>query len=274
MQVLVRNLEDPRLAVYRDLKTPRRELARDYFVVEGHLLTERLLRSPFSVASVLVTEAWRERAEALVPGEIPTYVVPTEAVSDLVGFRFHRGILACGCRHREVGDWKELLPRTPLRLVVCPELQDPENLGTILRASAAFGMTGVLLGSACPDPLSRRVLRVSMGASLHLPIHRFEETETLVQQLGQQGVSTWATVLDAKATPIRHLPRPEKIALILGREDRGLPQAVIALSTERVTIPMHPGTDSLNVAMAATLFLYELALASQAFFPGSRPPGE
>ncbi len=199
-----------------------------------------------------------ERFVPLFPPETPVYLLPDAGISQLVGFRFHRGVLACGKR-LPGAPLSECVPRTGAALViVCPELQDPENLGTILRGSAAFGASAVVLGSECPDVFSRRVLRVSMGAAIRMPVITTDDIPATLRELQtRQRMKTWAAVLDQAAEPIGRVSFPERLVLLLGREDRGLSEAMISQAGRCVTIPMQQGTDSLNVAMAATILMHE-----------------
>lgn len=253
------SVDDPRLDLYRTLRHPHRELRRSKFVVEGHLLVERLLASDHQVESVLVSQRLSDTWMARLPAPVPLFVLANDQLSQLVGFEFHRGILACGIRRASVS-WRSVAAVSgPNMVVVCPEVHDPENLGTILRSAAAFGASGVLVGPRCPDTLSRRVLRVSMGASLRMPVACVEEAELAIRALSREyGFATYAAVLDAAAESLDPTHRVSRVALVLGREDRGLPASLVQCCSHRITIPMAHGTDSLNVAMAATILMYEL----------------
>ena len=106
-----------------------------------------------------------------VSGEVPVYATLPGLVEQIVGFNFHRGILACGRRQAAATSWDLLADAgRPATLVICANVQDPTNLGSILRNCAAFGVDAVVCNRQCADPFSRRVLRVSMGASLRLPL--------------------------------------------------------------------------------------------------------
>ena len=97
-----------------------------------------------------------------------------------MGFPFHRGVLACGQRGALASDRGDRRSGgESLFLVICPKLSDPENLGAIARIGDVFGIDGILAGSECPDPFSRRVLRVSMGSILRVPV-------VVSQQLAEQ----------------------------------------------------------------------------------------
>jgi tRNA G18 (ribose-2'-O)-methylase SpoU len=260
---LITNLDDPRLAVFRSLKATNQTRGLDQFVVEGEKLVHRLLQSRFPVVSILATERYVDQLDGLVPAAIPLYIVPFALIHKIVGFPFHRGVLACG-RRLPWPTVDELVAsgQGPITLVVCPRLGNPENLGAIARIGNAFGIDGLLVGSTCPDPLSRRVLRVSMGSVLHLPLlvsdHPEGEVDRLVQELG---VELWAAVADAGAEPFEAIVRPPRLALVMGEEDQGVDPAWLNRCGRIITIPMRRGAGSLNVSVATGILLHHLCRA-------------
>ena len=170
-RVPITDLNDPRIAIYRSLKATNQTRRLGQFVVEGEKLVERLLASRFPTVSVLVTDRHEPRLAAQLPDDIPTYVVPHELVDSIVGFPFHRGVLACAETRPGRRSRRSSTARGPrLTLVICPRLSNPENLGAIARISDVFGVDAILAGPSCPDPFSRRVLRVSMGSILRVPL--------------------------------------------------------------------------------------------------------
>ncbi|SIN91027.1 tRNA G18 (ribose-2'-O)-methylase SpoU [Singulisphaera sp. GP187] len=259
-QVLIDNLDDPRIAKYRNLKRTNQTRDDDQFVVEGEKLLERLVESTFPLASVLATERHAPRVEAIIPADVPFYVVSFDLISVIVGFNFHRGVLACGLR-RPWPDLAEIVgPSNRSTIVVCPELNNPENLGTIVRIGDVFGVDAVLVGGSCPDPLSRRVLRVSMGTSLHLPVIVREDLDSELNRLRSDwGFELMATVVDPLAESFDSIQRPERLALFMGSESEGLDPHWIRQCQRQITIPMRPDAESLNVAVAAGIFLYHFS---------------
>jgi tRNA G18 (ribose-2'-O)-methylase SpoU len=202
-------------------------------------------------------------------------------------FNFHRGVLACGRRLPALSLDEALagaglptppkpttaglpatlaaLPRSPAKhtILVCPDVKDPTNLGSILRTAAALGAGAAVLGPQCADYLSRRVVRVSMGAALQLPLTETHDVAGCLARLRSQfGYELAAAVVDPAAEPLAKAGRGEKMAIVLGGEAHGLAPDVVALCDRRVTIPMHFGVDSLNVAIAAALFLFHFSQAA------------
>jgi tRNA G18 (ribose-2'-O)-methylase SpoU len=265
MLVEVDDLDDKRLAPYRDLKQQGAAARAGLFITEGDKLTRRLLVSPLAVHSLLVGRSHLPRLADRLPAETPVYVVPDDAVERIIGFNFHRGVLGCGIRPRPqsvddlLAPWATRLPPGDWTLVVCAGIQDPENLGSILRTAGALGADGAVLAGGCADPYSRRVLRVSMGTVFRLPLAREADPAAVLERLaGGYDCQTWATVLDAEAEPLDTLARPSRLAVLLGGEGHGLDAHLAANCQRRVTIPMQPGIDSLNVSVAAGIVLYHI----------------
>lgn len=254
------HINDPRLDPYRDLKQTNRTRWSGTFIAEGDKLVERLLASRYPTESVLMAERFVGAWHARLPPALPVYVMPDDAVEELVGFNFHRGVLACGRRIDEPA-LAEVVPPAPqpVSLVVLPDVQSPENLGVILRVSAALGVAAVLLGPRAGDPLSRRVLRTSMGYALHVPIITLREPLSELAALAkEQQLALIATALDPRAVELRTLaPRPRQ-AILFGSEGHGLEPDYLSLCDQLVTIPMRAGIDSLNVGVAAGIVLHHL----------------
>jgi len=257
----IENADDPRVGAYRDLKG-RSTRAEGVFVTEGRLLTRRLLDSDFGVESVWVAERFAEEYEPLAAGRAPLYVSSESVMERVLGYKFHRGALACG-RRREARTVDELLAGVGVdedaTWVVCPDAANAANLGSIFRTAAALGVDGMLLGEQCCDAFSRRCLRVSMGAVFRLPTVTSCDLVADLRHLREYGgVEIVAAVLDETAAPLADFHRPKRLALLFGNEADGLGERWLAECDRRVTLPMQAGTDSLNLAVAAGVIVYEV----------------
>jgi tRNA G18 (ribose-2'-O)-methylase SpoU len=259
-RLYVDSLDDPALAPYRELKQSNLTRWSGRFIAEGDKVVLRLLASEFDVESVLAAASFVPMVEPLLEARPTTMllVAADDLVPRIVGFNFHRGLLACGLRrvNPSLGALCPPLDRAA-RLVVCPDVQGPDNLGQILRTSCALGADGVIVGPQAGDPFSRRVVRVSMGTAFYLPIYESISLVTDLERVRSEfGIELVATVLDDTATPLHDFRCPRRAAILLGGEGHGLDRELIALCGHRVTIPMRRGTDSLNVAVAAGIALY------------------
>ena len=153
-RVPITNLDDPRIAIYRNLKATNETRSSGQFVVEGEKLLDRLLASPYRLASVLASVRHESRVAAKVPPAVPLYVLPHELLDLLVGFNFHQGVLAAGVRNARLGiDAIVAGVGARATVLVCPRLDNPENLGALIRLGDVFGVDALLVGPRFPDPL-------------------------------------------------------------------------------------------------------------------------
>ncbi len=250
------SLDDARLDPYRNL--PRNKSGNtDRFVVEGRLLVERLLASDFEVESLLVdTNHLSRLSETARPG-VPVLVASAMMLDELVGFQFHRGVLACGRRKSLLAPDAFLADVHDRSLItLCDRVVDQENLGGIVRNSQAFGAAGIFLGPGCADPFSRRVLRVSMGCALQLPVVTWDDREACVQQLRQADFEVVVTMATDHAVPFDSFRPAHRSAVVLGNEGSGLCDTWLPLADRVVRIPMNNRVDSLNVASASAVLLH------------------
>jgi tRNA G18 (ribose-2'-O)-methylase SpoU len=257
---IITHLDDPRLEPYRNLKATNRTRWTNQFVAEGSLVVERLLASRFKVQSVLVSRRLARQAPANIPSDCPIYELEHALAEQLVGYTFHTGILACGLRQPSPPvDIFAPEPGQSALVAICPNVNDPENIGAIIRLAAGFGLAGVILGPECADPFSRRVLRVSMGTAFFVPIVETAALQRDLRRLGSEfGFDLCAAVLDDRAEALEAARFSSKTGLLFGNEKHGLDPKWIELCARKITIPMAAGADSLNVAVAAGIFFHQL----------------
>lgn len=143
----------------------------------------------------------------------------------------------------------------PLVVVACG-VQDAGNVGAIVRVADACGATGVVCGGGCADPFGWKALRGSMGSGLRLPVARPPDMQAVFARMGRRGLALVAAT-GAGGVPPHEVDWTRSTALLVGNEGAGLSDAVLGLAGTRVAIPMRPGVESLNVAVAAGILLYE-----------------
>ena len=234
------------------------------FVAEGRFLVERALAAPWETLFVVclssLEDEFRQKAALGGTGQpaCPVYGVSREILEAMAGYRFHRGVLAVGRRPGGVGreeppEW--LFPGR--RLLMMSSLSDPFNVGGLIRSAAAFGWDGAVLLDRCADPFSRGALRASMGAAFTLPLWMPEGPGAkLIREAGYVVAGTVVPPLEGVALP--NFVAPEKMALLVGNEGTGLSGIRREECDILLTIPMPGGVDSLNVGVAAGIFLYAL----------------
>jgi tRNA G18 (ribose-2'-O)-methylase SpoU len=256
---------DPRLDPYRDLRLEDVRRRGDRFIAEGRLVVQRLLTSGYATVSILAEPKRLPWVSHLVSPDTPILVVSSELIQEVAGFNFHRGLLACG-RRIAFSDPADLFQvADPNRIAMAAiTVNDLENLGSLIRTAAAFGIDDLLLNRQSVDPLCRRVLRVSMGAALKMTYVDWAEPLAWLEENRRRG--TWftiATTLAEDSIPMGEVTahpdfqsRPKMI--LMGNEAEGLPHAIQQACDVRARIPMAAGIDSLNVSVAGAISIYEL----------------
>ncbi|MCW5890620.1 MAG: RNA methyltransferase [bacterium] len=258
--VAVASATDPRLAPYRSLRAHDRRERDGLFVAETREVVLQLLAGRrFTPHSVLTTEAALPGLAAALDAhaDLPVLVAPLDVVKAVVGFDFHRGCLALGTR-RAPYTLDALRASQPRRLVVLEDVSNPDNVGGVFRAAHTLGADAVLCGGATSDPLYRKVVRVSMGAVLHLPYATVADTAAALACLRADGVSILALV-SRDGDDVTGVAPPARWAVVVGNEGTGLSAASRALADRRVRIAMVPGVDSLNATVACAIALHRLA---------------
>lgn len=259
---------DDRLDPYRDMKREDVRRRGELFIAEGKLVVQRLLASRYETVSILAEPKRVDWVASLVKPETPILVVSAELIQEVAGFNFHRGLLACGRRITFEPSQQLLQATDPTQIALAAvAVNDLENLGSLIRTAAAFGIDRLILNRQSVDPLCRRVLRVSMGAALKMRFYDWESPEQWLQQNERQAVwFTIATTLSDDSIPMGQVTghpdfasRPKLI--VMGNEGDGLPASIQTACTVRAQIPMALGIDSLNVSVAGAIAIYELIRA-------------
>lgn len=253
------DLTDPRLEPFRDIRNRNWTELSGRFVLEGPLLVRELLASDYRCKSVLLDRKFENHYRAMVPDDVELLLVEHDVVEQIVGYDFHRGVLACGER-KPILQVREDFGDSPCKsevLVATYGIQDPENLGGILRSCAGLGIDRVIIGPCTADPLARRVLRVSMGNALKLRLFRSNDLLADLRWLREaMGVESVAAALRPDAEDLESLTRNGPAVILFGNERNGLPEDLLSAADRSVQIAMAGGTDSLNVCVAAGIVLH------------------
>jgi RNA methyltransferase, TrmH family len=257
--------------------------------VEGVRLVEEALRSGCRIEAVLFSESGERHRERLASRiDRPEIAFPVLRTTDrlfegLADTEHPQGVAALV--QPRVSSFDEILrPRedacSPL-LVVLVGVQDPGNVGTIVRTASAFGATGAVTSasgqSGTASPFSPKALRASAGAALHLPILTGMSLPILLTQFRVAGVHTLASCVHESREPARSLFAPwevdwcQPVALLVGNEGAGLPEDVERSADARIRIPMASGVESLNAAAAAVVLFYEAARQRKSLAPPDGP---
>ena len=251
---------DPRLTDYQGLTDVALRLKVEpehgIFVAEGELVIRRALRAGYTMRSALMSPHWYEQL-SLDTGDAQVYVASDEVLEQVTGFHVHRGALASFAR-KPLPSAAEVLAGA-YRVAVLDTVNNPTNLGAIIRSAAGLGIDAVLLDPRSVDHLYRRSIRVSMGEVFSLAVARLEPPWPAgLGVIREAGFRLLALTPGEGATPLDELSlgRDDKVALLFGAEGPGLSPRVLAYADATVRIPMTHGVDSLNVGAAAAVAFY------------------
>jgi len=247
---------DPRLDGFRRLNEPRfrRRYEEQFgvFIAEGPTVVDHVAANAVDlIDAVLVDSRRRERVPAGL--DVPIYEGPQSLLSSIVGFEFHRGILAL-CRRPPLSSVEHVSSLESL--AVLEGVNDHVNLGAIIRAAAGLGVSGLLLDPSTADPWYRRSVRVAIGSVVDIPMARSARWPEDLDML--EGMTLIAATPDPSAVDIRSIGKLDRPAVMLGAEGAGLSPEAASRATIQVRIPTRRGIDSLNVGQAAAVLFDRL----------------
>jgi RNA methyltransferase, TrmH family len=258
----LRRIESRHNSLLKELRRAfqRGELTKDgYCAIEGLRIVEEAIRSGLRFRAVFFSEAAIAKAERLLPqigAHVETLILPQKLFTEIVPSETPQGVAAL-VRWREV-PLKILLEKAQAGpLLALAGVQDPGNLGTILRSAEAFGAAGVLLGDGTVNAFNSKVVRASAGSIFRLPVVQVKLAE-VIPQLREHGFRLVATS-SHKGLPLDRVEFSSAIVVFVGSEGAGVPREFIAQMDEVVAIPHAPQVESLNAGVAASILLYEMA---------------
>lgn len=266
MAYVLSELSEAHRNYFASLKGVSGHIRDGMFVAEGPKIVEHVLRSNADVPFGFMTEEFFAHFEPMFSsraGEITRiHVAPKSEMEAIVGFSLHQGVMLAA-RIPTAPDLSELLEGNGPRTIVALEgIADAENMGTIVRTCAAFGVDALIVDQTSCHPFLRRSVRVSMGTVIDLRIIISEDLPGLVTELQARDLQTIAAALTKEALPLNRAQFSSRVALLFGAEGTGLTKPLIDLTKTAVAIPMAPGIDSLNVGVACGIFLHERMRAS------------
>ncbi|KGP71370.1 TrmH family RNA methyltransferase [Pontibacillus yanchengensis] len=243
---MITSVQNGQVKQWRKLKRKRGREKEQAFLVEGFHLVDEALKSQWEVREII----FREDVDIQNEWQSYTWYQVSHEVFDAVSETENpQGVAA-------VVQMDELEWQGGSRVLVLDSIQDPGNLGTLIRTADAAGFDAVLLGKGTVDPFNDKVIRATQGSVFHIPLF-FGELEEWIPELQGQGFHVWATSLQ-QATVYDELEPVTPMALIVGNEGAGVNQSYINMADERVSIPIYGQAESLNVAIASGILMYYL----------------
>lgn len=251
----IQSVHNPLVQAAKALQSKAGRQESGLLLCEGeHMVAEAAAVCPQAIVAVLVAQ---ERADdfpgilSRLPGAVQ-YSVPAHVLASLSQVKTPQGIAAMVRQPTDVP-----LAALGKRIVLLENVQDPGNVGTILRTADAAGFTGCLLTPGCADPFSPKALRATMGSVFRVPLGWATDAQAAAQALAANGYAVLAASLSGEDFYAREA-LPATLCLMIGNEGAGLTPQANAAATHRYRLPMRGGAESLNAAIAAAVFMFDL----------------
>ncbi len=241
------SLKNPKVAAWRSLKDKKGRTEQHAFLVEGVRMVREALASSFPVRAVLLREDFRP--DFTVPGNIPSFLLSESVFNSVCDTKTPQGVAAVLS--------PESKEASGPRLLALDGVQDPGNVGTIIRTADAAGFDGVLFSPDCADLFSPKVLRSTMGSIFRLGFSFPASLPEAMEGLKAGGYSVLSSQLDGDPFYER-AGVSSSFVLVIGNEGNGVSDEVKAVATHRLCLPMRGGAESLNAAVAAGIMMYDL----------------
>lgn len=243
----ISSMKNPKVAAWRSLKEKKGREAQQAFLVEGTRMVRESLASSFTVSAVLLREDFVP--DFPLPENVRTFLLPEHVFQSVCDTKTPQGVAAVlSLQTREASG---------PRLLALDGVQDPGNVGTIVRTADAAGFDGVLFSPDCADLFSPKVLRSTMGSVFRLGFSFPASLADALEQLKKDGYSVLSSQLDGDPFYDRKNVS-SSFVLVIGNEGNGVSDAVKKTATHRLRLPMNGGAESLNAAVAAGIMMYDL----------------
>lgn len=252
--------KDNRVVKYiRSLSEHKHRKKEQAFVIEGLKMAEEALRYQSELELIIATPSLlRHHGKNILKlaedQSVEVLWISDKLMDTLAETKTPQPVMAI-VNMKEDSEEKLLTHESGL-IIVCNGLQDPGNLGTIIRTAEAAGASGVAITSDTVDPYNSKTVRASMGSILRVSVAKISDVGNFIKKCKQNNFQTAAMTLEGDKTPFE-LDLKKPTVIIVGQEGSGLPEEVVSITDYQVRIPMAETIDSLNTAVSAAVFLYE-----------------
>lgn len=259
LENIITSKDNPAVKLYQRLSSSKKDrLQYGLFVLEGMRIVQDAVAENADLYALIVTErAFEKFGNELFQADLRNakkIVISNELGNKIASTNQTQGVFAV-CR---IPIGRKMVFRKNGRYIVLFGLQDPGNVGMIIRTADALGMDGIIMSGSC-DLYSPKVIRSTMGSVFRMNIVIENDTDALFEQLRGSGVTSCASVIDTDAEKVSECGFDGANAIFIGNEGNGLPREISERCDRKITIPMHGNINSLNAAMAAGIMMWELS---------------
>ena len=247
---IIRSHQNAMVKNYQKLQTSKGRKKSEAYMIEGEHLVEEAIRSTVSIQRLVVSEDMVDLYEKWTKS-YPTMFVSKEVFEKLSMTQTNQGILAIVPLEK-----KPLVEVPQGRYLLADAVQDPGNLGTIIRTADAAGFDAVVLGEGCVDLYNDKVVRSMQGSQFHVAIYH-ENLTDVYGKLKENDIPIGVTALHREAKDFQWLTGRDSVAIVVGNEGNGVRQELIDSADSIIQIPMFGQAESLNVAIATGILMYQ-----------------
>ena len=243
------SMKNQKVKQWKKLQTAKGRKEAGAYLIEGTHLLKEAIKADAHIQEVMMTEAFHQQSDLqIAEGDI--ILVSPEILASLAQTETPQGVVAIV----QIPESAPILEYKG-KYILLDQVQDPGNVGTIIRTADAAGYSGVFLGEGSVDLYNDKVLRSMQGSHFHLPVHRAALQE-LIPEMKSKGMPVYGTELNEAAVDYRTLPPTDTVVLVMGNEGNGISEKILALTDQNLYIPIFGEAESLNVAVAAGILLY------------------
>lgn len=246
--------QNGQLKLWRKLLTAKGRKQSQQYLIEGAHLVEEAIQSAVNIKYIIYSDKYLKTAQPFTVKQSVTQVrLDDSLMGELSQTQTSQGVFAVVEISQQVVEIKE----TYQRILLLDSVQDPGNLGTLIRTADAANYDLVVLGEGTVDVYNDKVIRATQGSIWHLPIVQ-ANLSALIEQLKQQQFNVYATALHQTAIDYKTIEKQSKVAILLGNEGNGVAEALIQQASASIYIPMPGKAESLNVAVAGGILMFSL----------------
>lgn len=246
----IESAKNPKVKQWKKLLTKKERDKTGRFLIEGFHLVEEALKEENLVGQVILSQNAEVPVHFKLEGIEVTYAANDvlKAISDT---ETPQGIAAV-CEQKKMN----IDEINPQKVLLIDAVQDPGNIGTMIRTADAAGMDAVILGEGCADPYNPKVIRSTQGSLFHMPVIKGNLAD-IIDQLKNRDIPVLGTALEG-ADPFEKVGKLESFALLVGNEGQGVDKELLSKTSQNLYIPIYGKSESLNVGIAAGILMYYL----------------
>lgn len=252
---IIRSRQNQHIKMLNDARKNKGAWA-DKIILEGFNFLTEISKASLKLHAVFIAEKASKRWEEakLSQSDFPVYYLSDALFNQIASTQSPQGLLMISDKPKTSDLLERVKGKEDLRLLALENVQDPANVGTMIRTAYALAYDGVILVHNCANPFAEKAIRAAMGASLHIPLYYFEDSTNIMAILTNNEVDNYASNFNGK--DLRKLDVSKKLCIWIGNEGNGLTEEVFKKAEIQFMIPMPGGAESLNAASAAAIALF------------------